>query len=219
VIQGRPIDSKNPALRALTDAFTVLLLCFALTVGSTEASGPAYQDGDLVFQTSTSGQSKAISIATGSEWTHVGVIFMHGGKPMVFEAIQPVQTTPLDKWIRRGDGQRYEAKRLRDRSPLQANTARESMLTWARSQKGKNYDMSFAWSDHEMYCSELVWKLYKEALGIELAPLQTVASFSLESPEVQRQIRKRWPRGIPPNEPMIAPVGLFDSPLLMKVPR
>jgi len=219
VAETRRIKRTSPLPKLVAAFAALLLLCFALIACGGEAEGPAYQDGDLIFQTSTSGQSKAIRLATGSEWTHVGVIFMQGGRPMVFEAVQPVKTTPLDKWIRRGVDQRYVVKRLRDRSLLQSIATRESMLAWGKGQEGKSYDMSFAWSDHEMYCSELVWKLYKEAVGIELAPLRTVANFSLKSPEVQLQLRKRWPHGIPPQEPMIAPVGLFESPLLVEVPR
>jgi hypothetical protein len=27
---------------------------------------------------------------------------------------------------------------------------------------GKNYDMTFEWSDNNIYCSELIWKVYQE---------------------------------------------------------
>jgi len=213
-----PLPPSRARLPAQVAAWTALwLLCFALSVGAARAEQPTYRDGDLVFQTSTSGQSKAISLATGSPWTHVGVIFVQEGRPMVFEAVQPVRTTPLDRWIRRGVGNRYVVKRLRDPSPLRSSFTRKSMWAWASRQAGKRYDLKFAWSDDKMYCSELVWKLYKEVLGIELAPLQTVASFSLGSPAVKQQLRKRWPDGIPAKEPLIAPAGLFDSPLLVEV--
>lgn len=33
------------------------------------------QNGDIIFQTSTSGQSKAIQIATGSKYSHMGIIY------------------------------------------------------------------------------------------------------------------------------------------------
>jgi hypothetical protein len=33
---------------------------------------------------------------------------------------------------------------------------------------GKNYDIYFGWSDSLIYCSELVWKVYKDAWDIEL---------------------------------------------------
>ena len=34
--------------------------------------------------------------------------------------------------------------------------------------KGKNYDLTFEWSDDKIYCSELIWKIYKRSTGIEI---------------------------------------------------
>lgn len=38
--------------------------------------------------------------------------------------------------------------------------------------KGKPYDIYFEWSDDKIYCSELVWKIYKHALDIEIGQLE-----------------------------------------------
>ena len=32
----------------------------------------------------------------------------------------------------------------------------------------KDYDLYFEWSDDKIYCSELVWKIYKNGADIEL---------------------------------------------------
>ena len=42
------------------------------------------QNGDLIFQTSTSSQSKAIQLATNSKYSHVGIIYILEGKKYVF---------------------------------------------------------------------------------------------------------------------------------------
>ena len=60
------------------------------------------KNGDLIFQTSLSGQSKAIQLATKSKYSHCGLIYKDGNDFYVFEAVQPVKRTPLDKWIARG---------------------------------------------------------------------------------------------------------------------
>ncbi len=39
---------------------------------------------------------------------------------------------------------------------------------------GKSYDLYFEWTDETIYCSELVWKIYKEALGIEIGKPETL---------------------------------------------
>ena len=61
------------------------------------------RDGDIIFQTSTSGQSKAIQIATGSKYSHMGIIYKEGNEIFVYEAVQPVKLTPLKDWISRGE--------------------------------------------------------------------------------------------------------------------
>ena len=55
------------------------------------------RDGDLIFQTSLSRQSEAIQKATKSRYSHCGLIFRKGGGFVVYEAVQPVKTTPLDR--------------------------------------------------------------------------------------------------------------------------
>ena len=47
------------------------------------------QEGDIVFQQSKSAQSAAIQAATGSRYTHVGLITMRK-KTHVLEAVNPV---------------------------------------------------------------------------------------------------------------------------------
>ncbi len=86
-----------------------------LAAGSALAGpAPALQDGDIVFQTSLSSQSVAVQRATGSRWSHMGVIVLRDGRPWVLEAIATVRYTPLPEWIARGAGHHFVAKRLRD---------------------------------------------------------------------------------------------------------
>ncbi|MFN6379265.1 MAG: YiiX/YebB-like N1pC/P60 family cysteine hydrolase [Flavobacteriales bacterium] len=62
------------------------------------ADNDELKDGDLIFQTSLSEQSKAIQLATNSRYSHCGIVYNDNGQFYVFEAIQPVTTTALDKW-------------------------------------------------------------------------------------------------------------------------
>ncbi len=171
------------------------------------------QEGDIVFQTSLSSQSRAIQIATGSPYSHMGIVLFQNGKPYVYEAVQPVKYTPLQAWLARGKGGHYVAKRTR--KPLSAK-ALATFHSLARKYAGRPYDLTFEWSDNRMYCSELVWKLYKAA-GIELAPLTKLGSFNLGHPAVRRILKQRYGDHVPLDEPVIAPAAIFDSPLLAKV--
>jgi hypothetical protein len=172
------------------------------------------RDGDIIFHTSRSAQSLAIQRATHSPYSHVGVIFLRDGKPQVLEAISTVQYTPLAKWIARGERGRYVVKRLK--RPLSA-AQRGQLNAAARQFAGKSYDLYFEWSDERIYCSELVWKLYDRALGVQLGGLQKLREFDLADAAVRARLRERYGKNVPLEEPVISPGAQFDSPLLETV--
>ncbi len=92
-------------------------------------------EGDIVFQTSRSSQSRAIQLAIGSRFSHVG----------------------------------------------------------------------------------LVWKIYKEGLGVELGELRRLGDFDRSHPAVRDKLRERYGANVPLDEPVISPGALADSPLLETV--
>jgi hypothetical protein len=191
----------------------LLLLGCVLFVTSTHAA-PALRDGDLIFHTSRSTQSAAIQRATHSPYSHVGIILYRDDKPFVFEAIATVRYTPLADWIARGDGGRYVVKRLaRPLTPEQAAQLRVA----ARQFEGKPYDLYFEWSDERIYCSELVWKMYEQALGVQLGTRQKLREFDLSDPVVMAKMRERYGSRVPLDEPVISPGAQFASPLLSTV--
>jgi hypothetical protein len=184
-----------------------------LLAASTSASEPL-RDGDIIFHTSRSAQSLAIQRATHSPFSHVGVIFFRQGEPLVFEAVATVRYTPLSKWIARGNGGKYVVKRLK--APLGTAQA-EKLRSLAARYAGKPYDLYFEWSDKRIYCSELVWKLYRDALGIEIGARQKLREFDLSDPVVKAKMRERYGTNVPMDEPVISPGAQFDSPLLRTV--
>jgi hypothetical protein len=71
-----------------------------------------FHNGDIIFQTSQSGQSLAISYATHSKYTHCGLLFNDGGNWYVYEAVGPVKKTGFQEWISHGDSSYYVVRRL-----------------------------------------------------------------------------------------------------------
>lgn len=130
------------------------------------------KNGDLIFQTSLSGQSKAIQLATNSKYSHCGIIYSDNRQFYVFEAIQPVKTTPLDKWIARGKDGHYVIKRLKNADQILTAETLQKMKQEGNKFNGKNYDLTFEWSDDKIYCSELIWKIYQRATGSKLESLR-----------------------------------------------
>ena len=194
-----------------------LLLLLACSFNGMAQHQPAVNDGDLIFQTSRSAQSLAIQQATGSRYSHMGIILQRSGKPHVYEAAATVKYTPLAEWIARGEGGRYVVKRLKNADTALTPDALASLHKAARTFAGKPYDLAFAWSDSHIYCSELAWKIYDRALGIRIGNLQKVREFNLTAPAVKQKLKERYGDKVPLDEQAISPQAMFESPLLVTV--
>lgn len=175
------------------------------------------KNGDLIFQTSLSGQSKAIQLATNSKYSHCGIIYSDNGQFFVFEAIQPVKITPLDKWIARGKDEHFVIKRLKNADQILTAKTLQKMKQEGEKFKGKNYDLTFEWSDEKIYCSELIWKIYQRATGIEIGKLQKLSDFNLTNEAVKQKMKERYGDKIPIEEIVISPAAIFDSELLTTI--
>jgi uncharacterized protein YycO len=197
----------------------ILLLLFSLSCSNSNKQDKTelqntLQNGDIIFQTSLSTQSKDIQLATKSKYSHCGLIFKEGNQYYVYEAVQPVKKTPLDKWIKRGKNGEYVVKRLKNADEILTNEVLTQMKNIGTSLYGKNYDLTFEWNDDKIYCSELIWKIYKRGANIEVGELQKLGDFDLSNEQVKQKIQQRYGNNFPKNEPVISPIAIFDSPLL-----
>lgn len=175
------------------------------------------QTGDIIFQTSRSHQSKAIQHATKSTYSHCGMILREGNNLVVLEAIQPVQRTPLASWIARGEDGKFVVKRLANSQNILTPEVLATIKRLGEGYIGKKYDLTFEWSDEKMYCSELIWKLFKRAAGIEVGSLQKLGDFDLTGDLVSRIINERYGKKIPTQETVISPAAIFESKVLKVV--
>lgn len=175
------------------------------------------KNGDLIFQTSLSGQSNAIQLATKSKYSHCGLIYKDGNDCYVFEAVQPVKRTSLDSWIARGQDGKYVIKRLKNADQVLTPTTLIKMKQVGDQFNGKNYDRTFEWSDDRIYCSELIWKIYERATGIEIGKLEKLSNFDLTNEAVLKVMKERYGNKIPTEEIVISPASIFDSELLITV--
>jgi cell wall-associated NlpC family hydrolase len=208
------VERKSPAYYPAMHKLQVLASLLTTLIAARAFAAPSLRDGDIIFHTSESAQSAAIQRATHSRYSHVGLVLYREGKPFVFEAISTVRYTPLASWIARGDDGRYVVKRLK--KTLTAEQVRK-LRAAAEKYAGKPYDLYFEWSDARIYCSELVWKAYREALGIELGTRQKLREFDLSDPVVKSKMRERYGTRVPLDEPVISPAAQFESPLLETV--
>jgi hypothetical protein len=199
----------------------VVFLSLSATAGSIFKASPKttyqLQEGDIVFQGNAGPQGDAVRAATGSPYTHCGIVFKNGDEFMVIEAVQPVRVTRLDEFIDRSLPETFYAMRLK--GPIDPALLAKGR-DWASKQTGLPYDVHFRWDDEKLYCSEFVWKTYEKA-GVQLCEKRAFRTYELEAPAVKQIIESRY-GGIdklPLDEPAVSPGDLATSSLLVEVPK
>lgn len=190
--------------------FPVIVLVLLAFSACGDSFAGQFRDGDIIFHTSRSAQSVAIQKATHSKYSHMGIVFLRDGEVYVYEAIKAVQYTPLKEWVARGDGGRYVVKRLRDADRILTPQAVANLRQVAARFQGKPYDLTFGWSDARIYCSELVWKIYDQGLGLRIGQLQKLREFDLSDPIVKAKMKERYGKAIPMEETVISPGEMFS---------
>jgi hypothetical protein len=195
----------------------VVLFCL-LQFQFASANSALYQDGDLIFHESQSPQSLAIKEATKSKWSHVGILFANRGKWYVAEAANGVTYTPVGDFIARGKNGVYRIYRL----PGLTEAQRQELQKQVNKVVGRNYDIYFEWSDDLIYCSELVYKTYLAATGIEIGRVQKFRDFNLNGPYLKELIRRRiveTGRTLNLEEAIVTPAAQIFDPKLELIER
>ncbi|MBB3568278.1 YiiX/YebB-like N1pC/P60 family cysteine hydrolase [Rhizobium sp. BK491] len=169
------------------------ILCVCLVAGTLYATAggnyPPLKDGDLIFQTSTSDQSSAIIFATGSAFSHMGIIKNEHGVITVIEAAAKVRETPLHAWVNRGLLKRVAIYRDQRLTP---EIARQ-LLSYSSTLYGKPYDLFFSFNNDAIYCSELPYLAYK-AVGMEIGKVQKISELNINNMLVRKLVQSRWKR-------------------------
>ena len=166
------------------------------------------KEGDVIFQTSESRQSPLIQIGTRSKITHCGIIVMRNGEPYVLETLKTLVLTPLDKFIARGKDGKYWLKR----------SDKENIKIEYSKYLGKSYDLAFSFDNDIYYCSELVYDIYLNQLGIKLCEPKKVGDYLILGTDQLSIIEKEMTRrGITKEQYAVAPVDIFKSDYLKSV--
>lgn len=182
-----------------------------------ESTQNSFRDGDIIFQTSESAQCEAVRIATNSKFSHCGIICIKNDETYVYEAVQPVKMTLLSEWIQHGKDHKYAVKRLKKADKQLTKEVLQKMKLVGKTMDNKDYDLYFEWSNEKIYCSELVWKIYKEGANIELCATKKLKDFNLNHPAVQQIMKQRYGTAIPYDENVVAPSQLYDSELVKTI--
>lgn len=143
-------------------------------------AGSAYtpQLGDVVFHSSQhTPLIDMIEGSTDSPYSHCGIVDQVDGQWVVYEAAARVRATPLEDFLGRGRGQAFTVYRLKD----EHQPAVPETLAKAKAYLGLPYDFRYRMDDEHIYCSELVYKAFRDATGGELGELVTLDELSWQA--------------------------------------
>ena len=170
------------------------------------------KEGDLVFQSLPHADLvDAIEAVTKSPWSHCGILVKREGHWFVAEAIGEVRYTPLYVWIVRGRRSCIDSYRVTNLPPqnaLKIQAGVDKLL-------GTPYDFRYAPDDSEIYCSELVYKVYDRELGIKIGNWEKLGALNWKP--MEKFIRGMEGGRLPLDREMITPVGLTRSPNVVRV--
>lgn len=179
----------------------ILLILLVLLFASCRRGGDlaALREGDIVFIETKSFQSKFVKLGMMSIWSHCGIAVNTPEGVQIMEADTTVRILPVERFIDKSVGGKYIIKR-----PAQQLTQPIEQDKWL----GRWYDLQFSFDNDYVYCSELVWLIYKEQ-GIELCPpIKINEHFMVRFPVMQRALEER---GISPEQYAVAPCDLLRA--------
>ena len=199
------------------------------------------QEGDIVFIESNSERAPAIKKLTESNLTHCGIVFRDKNqKWIVYEgAGYPGTYRQLGDWIEResGNGKKNPiyVKRLKDREG-RLSSKLEALRTKAKDLHDTHYDLGFAWKNKDssgkeyIYCSELIWKAFNDAVGVALKDPHPLTDYIRDRPDGlkaddvkklfdqylnnEESKKRRDGKDYDPAELAISPAEVFASPEL-----
>ena len=170
------------------------------------------QEGDIVFQSLLKNPLvNSIEGITGSPYSHCGIIVNKDNKWMVLEAIGPVKETQLLSWILQSRDLKIDIYRFKTKFKKDI----PGMIKEAYKFTGKPYDIRYRMDDEKIYCSEIIYKAYKNATGKELGTLSRLGDLNWKPYKATIEYFEKG--SVPEDRLMITPVSIAKSPLLEKI--
>lgn len=130
--------------------------------------------GDLLFNKLNIDSGIGIQNGIHFSFDNIGIVFIDDDNYAIIETAERVGYISMSGWIEKGVDQKYVVKRLLNSDSLLNDERTQRLRKEAQSNIWKEVEKSQNWSDDKLYNAELVWKLFKKALDIELGELDTL---------------------------------------------
>jgi hypothetical protein len=153
----------------------------------------------------------AIEGASGSPFSHCGLVRSTATGWAVVEALGVVKETPLEQWIDQGRDRAVFVFRFKSSTP----ELLQSVVAEARKFQGRPYDSRYRMDDEAIYCSELLYKAHLNATGKPLG--QTCRLGELSWKPFEDLITRIEQGPVPLDREMITPKAVAEAPELIFV--
>lgn len=190
------------------------LLLPLITSALFSTDNPEYSPvaGDMLIQSfPNSDLTRAIESCTNSVYSHCGVLEFRADRWFVIEAVGPVKETALQDWIKHGRGERFAVARLKDPYSFKI----PELIKAATAYMGRPYDIHMSMDDERIYCSELLYKSFKDVFKEELGKIQKLGDLNWKPNE--RFIKSIENGSLPLDRLMITPLAILESDKVTKV--
>ncbi len=171
------------------------------------------KEGDIVFQSLPSADLvDAIEGVTNSPYSHCGMVIKKDGEWFVREALGIVRDTPLDRWIIRGEDFKIDAFRLKNEYQKYIPLFIQKSGDYLK----RPYDSQYRMDDESIYCSELVYKAFRDATDKGMGDLQKLGDLNWKP---HKDVIAKYARmdEVPLDRIMITPRAVAESEMLEQV--
>ncbi len=187
--------------------FILCLVTLGLSgCGEDQVGHPLVQEGDILFQSLPHNPLvDVIEGSTHSPYSHCGMAHRTARGWFVIEAIGPVKETPLAEWITHDRDRHFSIYRLRAayRSRI------PDIVKAAQGYLGRPYDLRYEFDDEKIYCSELLYKAFRQTCGEPLGILKKLGE--LDWKPYEKTIVNLEGGPVPLERLMITPRALSEA--------
>lgn len=173
---------------------------------------PPVFEGDIIMQNCDHPSAVLAGELMGGKYNHVGIIFTRPktGILCVLDVTDSVRVTPLTEYVDRARDGHVCLLRLKDANKTLNEDKVKALKTSAKAFKGMTSDPVLNWDDSHLYSSELVWKVYNNAMLLTLCPTRKVADFNITDAK-EKQVEKDHGGDISTKDEAVSPDDIYKS--------
>lgn len=154
------------------------------------------KEGDLIFSSIDLLICRQVARETGSWCSHVGFVIKENNQWVVVESKVPfVCKTPLRKFLQRTRNGQVMVRRLKQ--PITAEQV-EKLKQLTSEHIGTLYHPGFDFDSDRLFCSKLVYLVYKDAVGVRLGEILTLKTLLNQNPQASSGLWHCWYFGFVP---------------------